>query len=406
MPGCGHNAGSDRFITGSLDMVQRILGLILAVLLLSLPARAQDNLAPPGKVWVQVATETDLATATSRAQRFAREFEFTRIFVIEPEGYAIALGVVNRSEAAATVRSLIRRGRIPRDTVTTRGEDYLLEIWSAKRKRIAGDGFAPEFAEALKLDRRLSASQRRATQLALIWSGELRDMADGRIGPRTRAAIRSFQRKNDLPPTGYLTYDQFDMLIAARDRAQRAVGWRVVEDGPLGLRIRLAAALFDAPRKVDVGLRLQGRGPAAGATLSLLSLKHGRRSLDNLYDAAKGNLDRGALLRRTADGFLLRGLNGRRVLFTAARREGDAVRGFLLSYPADLAPLLDPVAFAMQAAIEIRPVRSRPLLAEENLNAMKARTDWGKLLPPAARPDDDEQVVPAGRQSVLQRPDW
>lgn len=46
----------------------------------------------------------------------------------------------------------------------------------------------------------------RLTQVALIRLGYLRDVADGYYGPRTRAAIESFQEASGLPQDGAATW--------------------------------------------------------------------------------------------------------------------------------------------------------------------------------------------------------
>lgn len=51
-------------------------------------------------------------------------------------------------------------------------------------------------------DRGLSRAERRAVQRALLERGYDIGEADGNVGPRTRAAIRDFEERSGLPPTG------------------------------------------------------------------------------------------------------------------------------------------------------------------------------------------------------------
>jgi hypothetical protein len=54
-----------------------------------------------------------------------------------------------------------------------------------------------------------------ATQVALGVLGEFNDVVDGRPGPRTRAALVSFQERSGLPGTGQLDNDTAEALIDA-----------------------------------------------------------------------------------------------------------------------------------------------------------------------------------------------
>jgi len=55
-----------------------------------------------------------------------------------------------------------------------------------------------------KTDGRMSMNDTRAAQEALKTQGMDPGPIDGRMGPRTRAAVSDYQRKNDLPVTGML----------------------------------------------------------------------------------------------------------------------------------------------------------------------------------------------------------
>jgi peptidoglycan hydrolase-like protein with peptidoglycan-binding domain len=59
-------------------------------------------------------------------------------------------------------------------------------------------------AKMHRADDRMAMTDTRAAQEALRTQGFDPGPADGRMGPRTRAAISEFQRKNDLPVTGML----------------------------------------------------------------------------------------------------------------------------------------------------------------------------------------------------------
>jgi peptidoglycan hydrolase-like protein with peptidoglycan-binding domain len=54
-----------------------------------------------------------------------------------------------------------------------------------------------------RLDRMLSSSERRELQSLLAKRGFEVGPVDGKVGPRTRAALRAYQRSVGLAPDGY-----------------------------------------------------------------------------------------------------------------------------------------------------------------------------------------------------------
>lgn len=365
-------------------MLRRAIAL-LCLLVLPFAVIAQDNAAPRGKVWVQVASEPELPGAVASAERYARDFDFTRVFLTRNGRFAIALGVVDATQADDTLSALIRRGQIPGDTLTVDGADYLTEIWSAQRAANSESGYEAELADAIAREARFSEEERRAVQSALLWTGDYTDRIDGVFGPNTRGAIRAFQERQGVLVTGYLTGTEIAALVEEGSARREAAGWRILDDAPNGIRTGLATAFFDAPEETNLGLRLDGRGPGRGALLSLLSRTGGAPTLDDLYDTARNDLLGGAdfVETRSRTGFVISGRSGDRVIHSFAERRGDAVRGFILSYPVRIADLMDPIARAMMASFEHRAVATAPRLGDE----MRAR-------PPARRDDPDAMPDP------------
>lgn len=76
--------------------------------------------------------------------------------------------------------------------------------------RLAGDG--PFRAAWPREDRALTAAENRELQERLTAAGFDAGGADGKIGPKTMAAIRAFQRNAGLPPDGYPSLDVLKRL--------------------------------------------------------------------------------------------------------------------------------------------------------------------------------------------------
>jgi peptidoglycan hydrolase-like protein with peptidoglycan-binding domain len=70
-----------------------------------------------------------------------------------------------------------------------------------------------------KTDGRVSMNDTRAAQEALKTQGFDPGPADGRMGPRTRAALTDYQRKNDLPTSGMLDDATMSKLNVRSTRA-------------------------------------------------------------------------------------------------------------------------------------------------------------------------------------------
>ena len=68
-------------------------------------------------------------------------------------------------------------------------------------------------------DRRVAMTDTRAAQEALKTQGFDPGPIDGRMGPRTRAALTDYQRKNDLPSTGMLDDATMSKLNVRSSRA-------------------------------------------------------------------------------------------------------------------------------------------------------------------------------------------
>jgi peptidoglycan hydrolase-like protein with peptidoglycan-binding domain len=68
-------------------------------------------------------------------------------------------------------------------------------------------------------DGRVAMSDTRAAQEALMTQGFDPGPIDGRMGPRTRAAVSDYQRKNDLPVTGMLDDATMSKLNVRSSRA-------------------------------------------------------------------------------------------------------------------------------------------------------------------------------------------
>lgn len=90
--------------------------------------------------------------------------------------------------------------------------------FSTQGKHPAVQGSAPAEGAMASIERTLSAEQRRAVQGALRHIGLYAGPIDGHIGPRTREAIKTFQRAHGLADSGQLDQSLFESLLALTKR--------------------------------------------------------------------------------------------------------------------------------------------------------------------------------------------
>ncbi|HEX2527924.1 MAG TPA: peptidoglycan-binding domain-containing protein, partial [Geminicoccus sp.] len=91
----------------------------------------------------------------------------------------------------------------------------------------------------------------RRLQWDLIWTGHYEGTADGRLGPGTLEAIRSFQASLGAPETGDLSEAQLEQLSAQAAALEADVGWTIYENPVAGYRIGYPAAILPVARSLD-----------------------------------------------------------------------------------------------------------------------------------------------------------
>jgi lytic murein transglycosylase len=89
---------------------------------------------------------------------------------------------------------------------------YALTVAHLSDRLRGRPGFAKDWPRG---DRMLDADERRDLQTRLIGRGLLAGGVDGKIGPRTRAALRAFQASSGMPSDGYADAQVLERLRAA-----------------------------------------------------------------------------------------------------------------------------------------------------------------------------------------------
>jgi len=128
-------------------------------------------------------------------------------------GPACAQTTTDRTEpkAESTMDTIKDKAESAKDTIkdkAVRTKDTIKEKFAHAKDKMRS-----------KTDGRVSMSDTRAVQGALKTQGFDPGPVDGRMGPRTRAALTDYQRKNDLPTTGMLDDATMSKLNVRSGRA-------------------------------------------------------------------------------------------------------------------------------------------------------------------------------------------
>lgn len=91
----------------------------------------------------------------------------------------------------------------------------------------------------------------RRLQWDLVWTGHYEGTVDGRPGPSTRRAIRSYQASLGAPETGELSDDQWERLEEQATAIEADMGWTIYESPQAGYRIGYPAAILPVTRSID-----------------------------------------------------------------------------------------------------------------------------------------------------------
>lgn len=242
--------------------------------------------------------------------------------------------------------------RIGRRTLRACGIAIGLAFWPA-----VGPGAAPaeppvllaQGSRAPETERGWDRESRLAIQDALVWTGDYDGRLDGAFGPRTREAIRGFQRSRGFPATGYLTSGQYYTLMEARNAAVDAAGYRVTDDPETGIRVGIARALLQRSHRDGPTVVYRPTGGDAVTSLALISMPGGRAELRDLHgvltDPDVVEDDAYTVLR---DDFLVvSDEKGGTVTYTYVRSADGALKGFTLAWPESRMDTYAPIATAM-----------------------------------------------------------
>jgi peptidoglycan hydrolase-like protein with peptidoglycan-binding domain len=156
------------------------------------------------------AVEEKLAAVAAARQEDARQ-------AADEKARAEAADEMAEAQARAAAQEVVKRQA---------AQDASLKAEEAARKATDGkpksDAEVREQAKRAEADLNLSEQDRKKVQMSLTALGFNTNGTDGAFGPRTRAMITAWQKKQGLPETGFLDESQLVALLEQATLAKRA----------------------------------------------------------------------------------------------------------------------------------------------------------------------------------------
>lgn len=220
-----------------------------------------------------------------------------------------------------------------------------------------------EFYSGIDLDVRV------LLQRALIWNDAYVGIAHGTFDRRSIDAVRGFQRSINQPPTGLLTGEQVRQLAQQAQRIEERFGYRLHRDATTGVTIGVPGAFVDRVIPNRRGTQFtSANGEVDLVTIRIPLAERSLSDLFRLHTTRPGRAVGYSVFR--GDWFVVSGVEGGKHFYVRAHSWGEDVRGFAISYPAELATVFGRLSTAMSS--DFKPDSSAQSVAE-------ARMNWGNV---------------------------
>lgn len=309
--------------------------------------------------WVQIEAQPSEASALQRAQIYATRLPDVNAFRTPSNWHVIAIGPFATPEGANRRLLELRAARsVPSDSFVSDGATF--------RGRVFGTGVAAEqaaapapvlvpgeetTAQARASERGLTREERAQLQTALKFEGFYNSVIDASFGPGTRRAMASWQVANGFEETGILTTLQRQQLVEGYLEVQTSLGIAPYADDQAGIEVELPLSMVRFDRYEAPFVHFASADDP-DRTLVLISQTGGEDTLTALFDIMQ-TLEIapiGANAQQGRQSFTIEGQDSRVVSHIFARRAGDAVKGFALTWPVEDARRYRAVLSAMQAS--------------------------------------------------------
>lgn len=207
---------------------------------------------------------------------------------------------------------------------------------------------------------------RKGLQTRLAWTGDYVGAFDGNIGPASLRAIRDFQARHGMAPTGVIDEPMLQLLVELSDAAQQGLGMMLVDDAATGVRMPLPLTLAKDRGPTDVGNVWRSAGD--GVEIETVRIADTGQTLNGLFEALSEPTDSRTVTYATFEDewFVVTGKEADRSYYMRfAGRDGD-LRGFSISYEFAEAPRIDPYVVVASNLFEPFAGEPQPQLVAGN----------------------------------------
>lgn len=342
-------------------------------------------------VWLQIEARQSVATASEAARGYAQELDNVTGFALGNGFYGVALGPYTPEDAQALSAQLKAEGRIPQDAYIVSSDAYrqqfypvgtgvsldpqplpdglaqpsgetlaLEDITSAAVDAITQTALPeaeppaeeppepataaqaepePEEtrAQALASENLLSRDEKRELQSMLQWAGFYDSAIDGLFGRGTRGAMETWQLSKGYDPTGVMTTRQRAELLSDYNAILEGLDLATVRDDASGIQMAVPVGVVGFTEYAPPFVKFEPLSEDVPAEVYFISQSGNEDRFLGLYQILQ-TLDivpPDGPRERTATRFEIEGQDARRHTYVLAQREGDAIKGFILVWPAD-----------------------------------------------------------------------
>lgn len=266
--------------------------------------------------------------------------------------------------------------------------------------------FPPGFEAAQTAFLALPLEERRAIQLALVWTGDFQGIASGEFGRLTFQGLQTFQRRlRQGRADAVLEPAQRRALQADADRNRTAARFEIVADQRTGVRMGVPFALVETPpagQALPNGTRWAARDNAVNLVTTLYA------DTETDLAALHQRLSRSEGQRRVTfqvlrpDFFVVSGQSSadRRFYTRVARRADGRLVGYSLGWNVSTNPNFDRVNIAISNAFDPAPGAQAPVASAPAIAARPAAPPATAPTPPPAVQVAAIRVGSAGKAVV------
>ncbi|WP_244489252.1 serine protease [Fulvimarina pelagi] len=208
---------------------------------------------------------------------------------------------------------------------------------------------------------------RQGLQIRLAWTGDYEGEFDGIIGPRSLRAIRDFQARHGMEPSGIISDDMLAQLVSKSDSIQDSLGIAFADDALTGARMLIPFNRVVDSGKTDVGNLW--RSEDGRLEVETVRVADTGQTLKGLYDVLTTETDTRSVSDSefTPNWFRVSGNDGGRsylMRFEVGDRSEFDLRGFSVSFDPAIEEEVEPFLYVASELFEPFALEPRqPLLA-------------------------------------------